>query len=464
MTAYLGDYIEDSTLHFIWSTNNSTGASITRATDGEVRVYKDNGVSQSTAGVTDTEDFDGLTGIHSCTIDLSSDVFYATGSNYTVVLQGAIIDGKSVNAVLAHFSIENRRTETLVDRQVVYEDGAIWIDTVNGTSGADDFVNGTSRNPVDNITDANILSTSLGFHRFMLSPGSSITFAASQLSQVWNGPGAFINLGSQNVNLSTFHNAVIIGTGTGTAVFKECAFTAVSLAASSFFRCIFTGDVTLGTGTYHVIRCEPSGTTNIVFDFGGAVGDTTLNLRNWTGAVEIANLGQSGTDVLNFEGNGHVIFAASCNGGTVNLRGNINLTNNGSGITINQDARYELSRILSDETAFAGANIASILTDTDTTIPTLITALNNLSAAQVNTEVSDVLKTDTVTLPGQVTPPATPTLQEILAYLYKVWLHKKEQTASEWRVYDAAGSVIDHKAGHSSVAGVTTKQTIVSGP
>jgi hypothetical protein len=105
---WLGDYKEDDTVYFLWSTNDADGASVTRATDGTVQVYKDNGVSQSVAGVTDTEDFDSLTGIHACTIDLSADAFYATGADYAVVLAGATIDGQTVNAVLAHFSIENR--------------------------------------------------------------------------------------------------------------------------------------------------------------------------------------------------------------------------------------------------------------------------------------------------------------------------------------------------------------------
>ena len=104
---YLGDFVDDATVHFTWDTNAQDGASITRATNGEVRVYKDNGIAQTTIGVTDTEDFDGLTGVHSCTI-VTTDAFYATGANYTVVLQGATIDGKVVNATLAHFSIANR--------------------------------------------------------------------------------------------------------------------------------------------------------------------------------------------------------------------------------------------------------------------------------------------------------------------------------------------------------------------
>ena len=105
---YLGDFADQQTVHFMWDSSDSNGASITRSTDGTVSVYKDNGLTQTTVGVTDTEDFDSLTGIHVCTI-ATTDSFYVTGSNYTVVLSAATIDTQTVNAVLAHFSIENRK-------------------------------------------------------------------------------------------------------------------------------------------------------------------------------------------------------------------------------------------------------------------------------------------------------------------------------------------------------------------
>lgn len=114
---YLGDFAEDATVYFPWGTNDGDGASITRATDGTVQVYKDDGTTESVAGITDTEDFDGLTGVHMCKIDTSADAFYATGHDYAVVLAGATIDGQTVNAVLAQFSIENRYPDaTLVNK------------------------------------------------------------------------------------------------------------------------------------------------------------------------------------------------------------------------------------------------------------------------------------------------------------------------------------------------------------
>lgn len=134
---YLGDYVEDDTVYFLWSTNDADGASITRATDGTVSVYKDNGTTQSTAGITDTEDFDSLTGVHACTIDLSADAFYATGSDYAVVLSAATIDGQTVNAVLAHFSIENRTSQaSYVLGALTDDDTQIDASALNTASGA----------------------------------------------------------------------------------------------------------------------------------------------------------------------------------------------------------------------------------------------------------------------------------------------------------------------------------------
>lgn len=105
---YLGDFKEDSTVYFCWDTNDKNGGSITRVTNGSIRVYKDDGTVENTVGITDTEDFDSLTGIHNCKIDLSSDAFYSKGHDYSVILSGATIDGELVNAVLAILSIENR--------------------------------------------------------------------------------------------------------------------------------------------------------------------------------------------------------------------------------------------------------------------------------------------------------------------------------------------------------------------
>lgn len=104
----LGDIAEDATVAFEWSTVDSTGKSVTRASNGTIKVRRHgDGTDCTGTAVTDTEDTPD-TGLHECIVDTSNNVNFTTGNDYTVWLDGAVIDGITVNAVLAHFSIENR--------------------------------------------------------------------------------------------------------------------------------------------------------------------------------------------------------------------------------------------------------------------------------------------------------------------------------------------------------------------
>ncbi|MCC7202437.1 MAG: hypothetical protein IT393_07250 [Nitrospirae bacterium] len=112
---YLGDFPVNGKVSFLWNTNGQDGASITRSTDGTLKIFKSNATASTWAterntlnGVTQLEDFDS-TGIHSVYIDLSNNDdagFYAAGNEYQVAITGATIDTKSVNSVIASFSIE----------------------------------------------------------------------------------------------------------------------------------------------------------------------------------------------------------------------------------------------------------------------------------------------------------------------------------------------------------------------
>ncbi len=77
--------------------------------------------------------------------------------------------------------------------------------------------------------------------------------------------------------------------------------------------------------------------------------------------------------------------------------------------------------------------IASILADTNELqtddVPGLIAALNNLSAAQVNAEVLDVIATDTFAEPTSV-PAATATLKDKIGWLAVLARNKLTQTAT----------------------------------
>lgn len=104
----IGDFVAGATIRTKFNTK-SGGTPITLV-GGAVSVYKDGSTTQSTAGVTLTPDFDGVTGCHAIAIDTSADgTFYSAGSDFEIVLTAGTVDGVSqAGTVLDKFSISNR--------------------------------------------------------------------------------------------------------------------------------------------------------------------------------------------------------------------------------------------------------------------------------------------------------------------------------------------------------------------
>jgi len=114
--------------------------------------------------------------------------------------------------------------------------------------------------------------------------------------------------------------------------------------------------------------------------------------------------------------------------------------------------------------AAVDTEVGDILTDTGTTIPAQISALNNLSAAQVNAEVVDALNVDTYAEPGQGAPAVTASLAAKIGYMYKAWRNKKTQTATERKLYADDGTTVDQKATDSDDTTTFTKGELGTGP
>lgn len=141
MSSFLGDYAEDATIDFTFHTTDTSAVPATLAGTPVVSVYKANGATESTAGVTLTVDFDGKTGLNQVRVDLSADAFYSVTNDYSVVITTGTVDSVSVvGATLKTFSIENRFeeaenaiVENFLDRifKVDYDPGSI-----PGVSGA----------------------------------------------------------------------------------------------------------------------------------------------------------------------------------------------------------------------------------------------------------------------------------------------------------------------------------------
>jgi hypothetical protein len=109
------------------------------------------------------------------------------------------------------------------------------------------------------------------------------------------------------------------------------------------------------------------------------------------------------------------------------------------------------------------AELATSQASADDATLSAIAALNNLSAAQVNAEVLDVLATDTYAEPGVGVPTSTTTLAAKINYLYKAWRNKVTQTATTYTLYGDDASTA-HQAATVSDDGTTfTKGEVGSG-
>lgn len=116
---YLGDFLAGQTVYIPFHTFAAAGNSvtITGLSVTDIEIYKNGSVTQraSDNGYTllDTDgiDFDGLTGIHGFSVDLSDNSdsgFYAAGNDYMVVVSAITVDSQTVSFVAALFSIQNR--------------------------------------------------------------------------------------------------------------------------------------------------------------------------------------------------------------------------------------------------------------------------------------------------------------------------------------------------------------------
>lgn len=113
---HLGNFIPAAIVRDSFNTSSTAGVPTTLAGSPTLAVYKDGGTTESTAGVTLTVDFDAKTGYHRFAIDTASDAaFYASGSQFSVVLAAGTVGGTSVVGVeVASFKIGMAVVPTLL--------------------------------------------------------------------------------------------------------------------------------------------------------------------------------------------------------------------------------------------------------------------------------------------------------------------------------------------------------------
>jgi hypothetical protein len=236
-----------------------------------------------------------------------------------------------------------------------FVNGAVWVDTVNGESGTTSNI-GTISRPVDNIADAKTIADNNNLHTFHIASASSINLAAVPASYdgyEFQGTGYTVALGAQSVSGTIFEGATVTGNDDGgnavATSYIRCTMGTNSLGLHRLEECGLSGTITITeTGTYDWVTCHSrvAGTGTPAVDVGSAVVDTNLNMRRYSGGIEVQNMGVTGTDKMSLEGHGQIVLAASCTGGEISIRGHFTVTDNAAAaVTLNDDARYDVTQV-----------------------------------------------------------------------------------------------------------------------
>ncbi len=258
----------------------STGASsaTTNYAAADIQIYKDGGTTQraSASGITATADFDALTGINLVTIDLADNTtadFYASGSEYIVVVSDVTIDSQTVRFPIARFEIG------------FY--GEILGTTIATLASQTSFTltNGSADNSayvgcVAYIHDAaSAVQCAMGVISAYTGSTKTVTLAAD--------PGIFTIAAKDNISIFPRANVYAFG---GTAVTGRDIGASVLLSSGTG-----TGQLDFTSGVVKANATQMSGTTLTARDVGASVllsSGTGTGQLDFTSGVVKANATQ----------------------------------------------------------------------------------------------------------------------------------------------------------------------------
>ncbi|MEK9751591.1 MAG: hypothetical protein VW338_00045 [Rhodospirillaceae bacterium] len=301
-----------------------------------------------------------------------------------------------------------RRLRSLQDNGL-YALASVWVDEVAGTStGTTSYEDATVTNRSNDFDNAQTVANAIDIKSIQVSNGNSITLTAALEGYNLYGSGSVLALGSQNLGgtiIREFGTITGIGTSTGNPVFfEDCLLGAVTLPPSVLQQCgigLSGGTFTIGSaGDFLFVDCysRVAGSAAPIVDLA-AVGATTVEFRRWSGGLTLNNVATG--DVVSVDVVSGGTITVNGTGGTVVIRGHCDVVDGSSGsVTITQTSVVNMTKI--------------------------------------NSEVLDVLNTDTFAEPTGV-PAATATLATKLGVLYMALRNRVDVTSSKKTFYGDDG-------------------------
>lgn len=306
-----------------------------------------------------------------------------------------------------------------------YENATIWYDDSASNTNTVHEIDGVPSNPVSEEASVVTLLSQENLNRVSVAPGSAYTMASTYNNKLFYGHGATLALGGQDVDETHFFDLAISGVSTAATEmeFHQCEIGTSSNQKTHYYDCTFDSTVTWTlAGAYHVINCQSgvagAGSPTFTKTAGQVI---TAEFRRWSGGITMSGIESS--DVMTISGELGTVTLNGSNG-TVEIRGTYKaIVDNRTGSpTLNLDG------------ALKAADVASILVDTGQigTAGAGLTDLGGMSTAmkaEVNTELVDVMETDThaeITSP----PAAVSSFKDRQGWMFALSRNKLYQTTT----------------------------------
>ena len=207
------------------------------------------------------------------------------------------------------------------DIQYASFNGGVTVNTTSGTSGTT-FPTGTSRQPVDNFTDALTIANIRGLSKFFIIGNATLTGLTFD-NYVFEGQSTSRSTitiePSASVIASEFTNCTVTGTLDGNSVIENAVAKDLNFVDGVVRNSGIIGDIILsGTSTLQLLDCYEGSQVRPCLDFGGS--GTGLIVTNWNGAICLKNKSGSEAAFLDLA-SGDIEIENSVTNGTITLRG-----------------------------------------------------------------------------------------------------------------------------------------------
>lgn len=311
----------------------------------------------------------------------------------------------------------------------------------------------TSDDPSASCTITNFANTDVHIHK------------DDGLTQRNNAAGITVSVdfdgitGSHMVKIDTNDNTVAGFWVTGSDYFVRIEGTTVDAATINSVVAHFsienrnmrgTDSAALATG---VNMTQISGDTTAANNLELYCDGTTAQPVNVT---ELGGVVQSLTDIKDFADTGYDPVAHYAFGVTTctTTTTNTDMVGTNGANTVIPDA---------EGVAPTAVEIRTEIDSNSTRLDADMSSRSTVTTAQVNAEVADVMKVDVTAEMAQAAPPATPTMEEMMAYIYFRLRNKCTTTATEDAMWDNAGTTKLIKSVVSDDGSTLTKNEYTSG-